>query len=171
MIIKIFDKIKAYLNGDFNDIPEELINIVFQKCIFAFLSCVIVFVSAFFLPTTLLLILLIITAVVLWNTFMYCHHILGRNYDRITEGQVLTVNSGNAASRFTSFLHNSKNILFRDNISGNVYSIQTIRNDNKWKDGLLFSGYVSVGYVANDGTKIVSLPILIKPTGTLQKTE
>ncbi|MGO5336822.1 hypothetical protein ACTQZS_08420 [Bilifractor sp. LCP19S3_H10] len=172
MFIKLFEKIKAYLNGELKEIPDELMNLVFQKSIFAFLTCVIVFVCAFFMATALLMVLLIITAAILWNTFTYCHYILEQQYDSITEGEVITVNSGNLASRFTSFLHNEKNVLFRDTKTGNVYAIQTMRSDYKWKDGLLFTGYVHVAYTANDGTKIVSLPILIKPTGTtLQKVD
>ena len=139
MIADLISKIKSFLNGEYSDIPKDLVNELNRKIFVAVVFAVCLIFSAFFLPTTISAIVLIFAILFTVDAWMYSNAVLGRHYIYISQGKVIAAERRNA--------------------------VRAIRKKAKLDVGVLLSGYFCESFIDSNGVHVLSRALSWKPIG------
>ena len=164
MVADLISKIKSFLNGEYSDIPKDLVNELNRKIFVAVVFAVCLIFSAFFLPTTISAIVLIFAILFTVDAWMYSNAVLGRHYIYISQGKVIAAERSNAVRAVNNFIHSQRSIYFVDILTEKTYAL-TIRKKAKLDVGVLLSGYFCESFIDSNGVHVLSRALSWKPIG------
>lgn len=164
MIADLISKIKSFLNGEYSDIPKDLVNELNRKIFIAVAFAVCLIFSALFLPTTISAIVLIFAILFTVDAWIYSNTVLERHYIYISQGKVVAADKKNAVRAIHNFIHSQRSIYFVDVFTEKTYSM-TIRRKSKLDVGVLLSGYFCESFTDSNGVHVISRALSWKPIG------
>lgn len=153
------------LEENFTDVPDALLRGVKDRCMVFVLGAIIFFAASVTLPVFLASACLAALAVFLVEALPFILAVLFRNYTVLADAKILT--GTDIQTRF--WKKKTKEILFIDQKTDLIYSMQVPRKWDRYAEGMLFSCVLTKTYVDGSGICHVARFLAFHPTGRERK--
>ena len=136
-----------FFEGEYNDIPKELLQGVRARCVGFLLGAVLFLVAAIALPVFLASVCLAGLVLFCVEALPYLLAVMSRNYIVLSDAKILT--GTNTSIR--TWGKRTREILFIDQKTDQVYSMQVPRGASRYAEGTRFSCVLTKDFTDGSG--------------------